>query len=133
MLGRRAPAPDAWRFVFFDPGTSGNCRVVTVAAKTSSEHLDTVEAFSAARNENGATSHVIAQNKLGVDSDHAPSCVRTSSKLKGVRAAEYKLSQVPKGSPEALWNLTFFADGPQPVARFQVGAKSGTVKILANE
>src|SRR5471032_3177486 len=57
-----ALAPDAWRFVFFDPGTSGNCRIVTVAAKTSSEHPDTVEAFSSAKTENAATTHAIAKN-----------------------------------------------------------------------
>src|SRR5277367_3730341 len=37
--------PKAWRFVFHDPGTSGKCRIVTVATKASSEHPDTVEAF----------------------------------------------------------------------------------------
>src|SRR5471030_1794629 len=55
-------APEAWRFVFLDPATSGNCRVVTVAAKTSSEHPDTVEAFSAAKTESVQTTHAIAQN-----------------------------------------------------------------------
>jgi len=123
--------PDAWRFVFFDAGTSGNCRVVTVAAKASSEHPDTVEAFSSAKTENAATNHPIAQNKWTVDSVQALAQVRGSSKLKGVRAAEYKLGQA-KGSPEATWSLSFFAGGPEPVARFQVGAKSGTLKVLAN-
>jgi hypothetical protein len=123
--------PDAWRYVFFDAGTSGNCRVVTVAAKASSEHPDTVEAFSSIKTENGTTAHVIAQNKLTLDSEQALAQVRANSKLKGVRSAEYKLTQ-PKGSPEAQWSLLFFAEGPEPVARFQVGAKSGTVKILAN-
>ena len=42
-------APGAWRFVFLDPVTNGNCRVVTVAAKTSSEHPDTVEALNSAK------------------------------------------------------------------------------------
>lgn len=124
--------PEAWRFVFFDAGTSGNCRIVTVAAKTSSEHPDTVEAFSSAKTENAASAHAIAQNKWTVDSDQALTIVRGTSKLKGVRAAEYKLSQ-PKGSAEALWNLAFYGEGPEPVARFQVGAKTGTLKILANE
>ena len=125
-------APDAWRFVFFDPGTSGNCRIVTVAAKTSSEHPDTVEAFSSAKTENAATTHAIAQNKLLVDSDKALELVRATSKLKGVRSAEYSLGQV-KGGPEANWTLVFYAEGPAPVARFQVGAKSGTLKILPTE
>ena len=127
-----ALAPDAWRFVFFDPGTSGNCRIVTVAAKTSSEHPDTVEAFSSTKTENALTAHVIAQNKLVIDSDAALLIVRGSSKLKGVRAAEYKLTQA-KGSAEATWNLTFFAEGPESVARFQVSAKNGTLKILPGE
>src|SRR5476651_871704 len=62
-------APEAWRFVFLDPATSGNCRVVTVAAKTSSEHPDTVEAFSSAKTESASSMHAIAQNKWVVDSD----------------------------------------------------------------
>src|SRR5476651_1455769 len=41
--------PEAWRFVFLDPATSGHSRIVTVAAKTSSEHPDTVEAFSSSK------------------------------------------------------------------------------------
>src|SRR5271170_5540714 len=41
--------PAAWRFAFLDPGTTGKCRVVVVAAKTSSEHPDAVEAFSSVR------------------------------------------------------------------------------------
>src|SRR5271170_3410291 len=44
-------SPHAWRFVFMDPATSGNCRIVTVAAKASSEHPDTVEAFSSIKEE----------------------------------------------------------------------------------
>jgi hypothetical protein len=127
-----ALAPDAWRFVFFDAGTSGSCRVVTVAAKASSEHPDTVEAFSSAKTENAATTHPVAQNKWTVDSDQALALVRESSKLKGVRSAEYKLGQA-KGSPEAMWSISFYAEGPEPVARFQVSAKTGTLKILANE
>src|SRR5258708_2991496 len=59
--------PEAWRFVFLDPATSGNCRVVTVAAKTSSEHPDTVEAFSSAKTESVPASHAIAQNKWVMD------------------------------------------------------------------
>ena len=125
-------APEAWRYVFFDAGTSGNCRVVTVAAKASSEHPDTVEAFSSIKTENGTTAHVMTQNKLTVDSEQALAQVRAASKLKGVRSAEYKLCQA-KGSNEALWTLTCFGEGPDPVARFQIGAKSGVVKILANE
>jgi len=61
--------PSAWRFFFADPATSGNCRVVTVAAKNSSEHPDTLEAFASSRTEDAAGSPVIAQNKLLVDSD----------------------------------------------------------------
>src|SRR5471030_3524308 len=56
-------APEAWRFVFLDPATSGNCRVVTVAAKTSSEHPDTVEAFSSAKTEDASSLHEIVQNQ----------------------------------------------------------------------
>jgi len=125
-------APEAWRFVFFDPATSGNCRVVTVAAKTSSEHPDTVEAFSSAKTESVPVTHAIAQNKWVVDSDQVLAEARAVAKLKGIRAAEYRLGQ-PRGGQEPLWTLSFYAEAAEPVARFQAGAKTGAVKILANE
>jgi hypothetical protein len=125
-------APDAWRFVFLDPATSGNCRVVTVAAKTSSEHPDTVEAFNSAKVESAPPPHAIAQNKWVTDSDQALAQVRSSAKLKGISAAEYRLGQ-PRSGHEPLWTVSFYAEGAEPVARFQVGAKNGAVKILANE
>lgn len=121
--------PEAWRFVFLDPATSGNCRVVTVAAKTSSEHPDTVEAFSGLKTENVVGSHPIAQNKLQLDSEQVLAQARSAAKLKGVTAAEYRLSQ-QRSSQEALWTVTFFAGTDEPVAKLQVGAKTGTVKIL---
>jgi hypothetical protein len=122
-------APEAWRFVFLDPATSGNCRVVTVAAKTSSEHPDTVEAFSGLKTENVVGSHPVAQNKLALDSDQILAQARGTAKLKGITAAEYRLSQQRSGQ-EALWIVTFFAEAVEPVAKFQIGAKTGTVKIL---
>jgi len=125
-------APEAWRFVFLDPATSGNCRVVTVAAKTSSEHPATVEAFSSAKTESAPATHAIAQNKWVVDSDQALALARGAAKLKGIRAAEYRLSQ-PRSGQEPLWILSFYAEGAESAARFQVGAKSGAVKILATE
>jgi hypothetical protein len=125
-------APEAWRFVFLDPATSGNCRVVTVAAKTSSEHPDTVEAFSAAKNESVTTTHAIAQNKLVIDSDQVLAQVRAGAKLKGITSAEYRLGQARSGQ-EPLWSISFYAEAPDPVARFQIGAKTGAVKILARE
>jgi hypothetical protein len=124
-------APEAWRFVFLDPATSGNCRVVTVAAKTSSEHPDTVEAFSSAKKESAPATHAIAQGKLALDSDEALAQARGTSKLKGIHAAEYRLGQ-PRSGQEPFWTLYFYAEAGEPVARFQVGAKTGTVKILAN-
>ena len=123
-------APEAWRFVFFDPATSGNCRVVTVAAKTSSEHPDTVEAFSSARTDSVADNQAIAQNKWVIDSDVALARVRATAKLRGLSGAEYELEQ-PRGGQEALWTITFYAETSEPVAHFQIGAKTGEVKILA--
>jgi hypothetical protein len=125
-------APEAWRFVFLDPATSGNCRVVTVAAKTSSEHPDTVEAFSSAKTESVPATHAIGQSKLAMDSDQALTQARGTSKLKGISSAEYHLSQ-PRSGQEPLWTLYFYAEAVEPVARLQVGAKTGLVKILANE
>ncbi|HEV3270598.1 MAG TPA: hypothetical protein VGZ93_00285 [Candidatus Methylacidiphilales bacterium] len=124
--------PEAWRFVFLDPATSGNCRVVTVAAKTSSEHPDTVEAFSSVKIESVPASHAILQNKWVVDSDQALALARAAAKLKGILSAEYRLGQ-PRSGQEPLWTLFFYAEGAAPVARFQVGAKTGSVKILAND
>jgi len=124
-------APEAWRFVFLDLATSGNCRVVTVAAKTSSEHPDTVEAFSSAKTEGESSNHAIAQNKWMLDSDQALAVARGTSKLKGVRSAEYRLVQ-PRNGHEPLWTLYFYAEAPEAVARFQITAKTGAVKILAN-
>jgi len=125
-------APDAWRFVFLDAATSGNCRVVTVAAKTSSEHPDTVEAFSSAKTESVPVGHAIAQNKLVLDSDQVLAQARGTAKLKGIRTAEYHLAQ-PRSGQEPFWTLFFYAEAPEPVARFQIGAKTGGVKILPQE
>jgi hypothetical protein len=119
--------PEAWRFVFFDPATSGNCRIVTVAAKTSSEHPDTVEAFSSSRQESASAAQVVPQAKLGVDSDGVLEKIRLSSKLKGVRAAEYRLLQ-QKGSPEPFWTVQFFSEEGDTVIKFRVGAKTGKVE-----
>jgi hypothetical protein len=118
--------PEAWRFVFLDPATSGKCRIVTVAAKTSSEHPDTIEAFSSAQTENVATLQTIPQNKLLVDSGNALEKIRLNSKLKGVRGAEYRLIQ-QKGKSEPFWCLQFFAENAEPVAKFRIGAKMGTL------
>jgi hypothetical protein len=125
-------APEAWRFVFLDPATSGNSRVVTVAAKTSSEHPDTVEAFSSARTESAPVTQALAQNRWVVDSDQALAQTRTTAKLKGIRSAQYRLEQ-PRNGQEPLWTLSFYAEAAEPVARFQVGGKTGAVKILTNE
>jgi len=125
-------APQAWRFVFLDPATSGNSRVVTVAAKTSSEHPDTVEAFSSLTTNGEASHHAIAQNKLLLDSDQILVQARGTAKLKGIAAAEYRLGQ-QRNDKEPQWILSFFADANEPIARFQIGAKAGSVKILPND
>ena len=125
-------APEAWRFVFLDPATSGNCRIVTVAAKTSSEHPDTVEAFSSAKNESVSGAYVIAQNKLVLDSDLILAQARGTAKLKGIKAAEYRVGQQRNGQ-EPTWIVSFFAETDEPVVRFQIGAKTGVVKILPGE
>ena len=124
--------PVAWRFVFLDPATSGNCRVVTVAAKTSSEHPDTIEAFSSSKTENVASNHAISQNKLLVDSDQVLEQARSALKLKGARSAEYRLLQ-PRSGQEPVWIAHFYADKGEPVGRVQVGAKTGAVQILGPE
>jgi hypothetical protein len=120
--------PEAWRFVFLDAGTSGHSRVVTVAAKTSSEHPDTVEAFNSSKTNEVDISHSIAQNKLQIDSDKVLELAREAVKLKGVLAAEYRLVQARSGK-EPVWNLYFYGEAEAPLASFQVGAKSGAVEL----
>jgi hypothetical protein len=122
-------APEAWRFVFLDADTSGNCRTVTVAAKTSSEHPATVEAFNAIRLEKVTRQQVIPQNKWLIDSDQALERARGIAKLKGILAAEYRLHHPPHGA-ESHWELLFFAGAGEPVARFQVRAKTGAVELI---
>jgi hypothetical protein len=119
--------PEAWRFIFLDPATSGNCRIVTVAAKTSSEHPDTVEAFAPTKPEEVATSASIAQKKIVIDSDQALNLVRVGTKRQGIKAAEYHLSP-QKGNQEPLWTILFYAESSDPSAIFRVGAKNGTVE-----
>jgi hypothetical protein len=116
--------PEAWRFVFFDAGTSGKCRVVTVAAHTSSEHPDTVEAFSAEKYETASGLPTVVQNKWTVDSDAALEQIRRESKLKGVKSAQYRLEQ-PRTGKEATWVIEFFDTPGETLARFQVGARTG--------
>jgi hypothetical protein len=123
-------APNAWRFVFFDPGTSGKSRAVTVAAHTSSEHPDTVEAFSGIKSDTAAGLHVIAQNKWTVDSDIALEKVRGESKCKGVRYAQYRLERTKAGK-ETFWVIEFFNERDEALARFRVDARSGEVSRLA--
>lgn len=128
----RTLIPDAWRFVFQDLATSGHCRVVTVAAKTSSEHPDTVEAFSSAKSENVANLPAIPQNKLVVDSDKALEETRGITKLKGIQAAEYRLV-LPRSGREPVWLLNFYGEAGKEVAGFQVGAKTGKVELVEDE
>ena len=124
--------PEAWRFVFLDAATSGNCRVVTVAAKTSSEHPDTIEAFSSSKTEAPAATQAVPQNKLLVDSDRVLEEIRNGSKLKGVRSAQYQLIQ-QKGVPEPFWTVQVFAETGGVVARFRLGAKTGKLDQIASE
>jgi len=109
-----------------------NCRVVTVAAKTSSEHPDTVDSFNSVKTESTPATHAIAQNKWVVDSDKVLAQARGATKLKGIRAAEYHLGQ-PRSGQEPIWVVYFYAEGEEPAARFQVGAKTGTLKIMGEE
>jgi hypothetical protein len=124
--------PEAWRFTFIDPITSGHCRVVTVAAKTSSEHPDTVEAFSSFKAESGIFSQAVSQNKLLVDSDRVLERARGSVKLKHVHAAEYRLIQ-RRSEQEPFWRVCFFAEEEEPVAMVRVGAKTGAVELMEHE
>jgi hypothetical protein len=121
--------PRAWRFFFADPGTSGRCRVVTVAAKNSSEHPDTVEAFASSRPEDASDAPAVPQNKLAVDSDCVAEKIRAASKLKGVRGAEFQLLQ-PKGKAEPCWLVKVYNEKDETVASFRIGAKTGALELV---
>jgi hypothetical protein len=126
---RLAETPEAWRFVFLDPATSGKCRIVTVAAKTSSEHPDAVEAFGSARMEAEVENiSPITQSRLLVDSDRVLELARQASKLKGAEEAEYQLQQ-RKGVAEPTWLLRFFTAARDPLAVFSIGARTGSIEM----
>jgi hypothetical protein len=120
--------PDAWRFVFLDAGTSGHCRVVTVAAKASSEHPDTVEAFSSIKDDDASSLHPMTPPKLSTDSDQALAEAKKASKLKGISSAQYRLCQ-HRATAEPVWSIELFAEEDEPVVRLEVGARTGLVKI----
>lgn len=124
-------APQAWRFVFHDPATSENCRSVTVAAKNSSEHPDTVEAFSNSKPENIAVLRPVPQNKLLIDSDQALEKIRTVARLKRFRAVEFHLI-FTQNSPEPCWTLQFYAENGEAASHFQIGAATGEIEIVGS-
>jgi hypothetical protein len=123
-------APEAWRFVFLDEATSGHSRVVTVAAKASSEHPDTIEAFSSSKPDDLDILHPIAQNKFVVDSDKVLEQARGETKLKGMLSAEYRLLQ-PRSGKEPVWHLHFYGREEEPIFSFEVSAKSGAMECIA--
>jgi hypothetical protein len=123
--------PEAWRVVFQDQTTSGHCRVVIVAAKISSEHPNTVEAFSSIKLESVALLQAIPQNKLLLDSNKVLERVRENSKLKGSLSAEYRLLQ-PRNGREPAWHLSFYAEAKEPITSFSVGAKTGAIQFVGN-
>jgi len=120
--------PEAWRFIFSDHATTNHCRVVTVASKVSSEHPDTLNAFSLTRSESLASvsSQSIPQRKLLVDSNQVLERVRECSKLKGSLSAEYRLLYLPTGQAP-VWNLVFYAEGAEPLASFSMDARTGEI------
>jgi len=118
--------PDAWRFVFHDAGTSGKSRAVTVAAHTSSEHPDTVEAFSGLKPDISSGLQVISQSKWTIDSDAALEKVRDEFKMKHVLSAQYRLT---RGSGrDAFWTIEFFGEKDEMLVRFQIDARTGELK-----
>jgi hypothetical protein len=122
--------PEAWRFVFHDPGTSGKSRAVTVAARTSSEHPDTVEAFAGLKGETATGQHVIAQNKWLVDSNAALEKVRGEFKVKHVHSAQYRLSRSSSGR-DPFWTIDFFGEKDEILVRFRIDARTGDLRRLA--
>jgi hypothetical protein len=126
----RSLVPEAWRFVFFDPGTSDKSRVVTVAAHTSSEHPDTVEAFSDIKIEPASALQVVPQNRWLVDSDLSLEKVREQVKLRRVRAAQYRLDR-PRSTSDPVWLIEFSDDHGTTLGSFRVDARSGELSRMA--
>jgi hypothetical protein len=122
--------PEAWRFVFFDPGTSDKSRAVTVAARTSSEHPDTVEAFSDIKFEPAAGHQVVPQNRWMIDSDLALEKVREHVKLRRVRTAQYRLGR-PRSVGEPVWLIEFSDEQGATIGSFRIDARSGELSRLA--
>jgi len=112
-----------------DPITNGKNRVVTVAAKTSSEHPDTVESFKA---ENPTYSQIIPQNDLLIDSNKALEKIRGFVKMRGISSVEYRLIQYRRGE-EPAWVIHFFAEAEELEAVVRVGAKTGGVEVMEEE
>ena len=122
-------SPEAWRFVFHDPATSGNSRVVTVAAKASSEHPDTVEAFSASKDESPLGAHPVAQGKLVIDSDKVPRAGQGRSQAQGHHRRAISPFPGPRHAGAGM-DAFLYAEDEVPVVRIQVGAKTGSLKII---
>jgi hypothetical protein len=123
--------PEIWRFIFRDQTTSGHARVVTVAAKASSEHPNTIEAFSAIQAEPTASLQAIPQNKLLFDSDKVLEQIRQTSKLKGIKSAQYRLLPLRNGQ-RMTWQLSFYAESLEPITIFRVDAMLGEIQLGGN-
>lgn len=121
--------PRAWRFLFHDATTNDQCRIVTVAAQASSEHPDTVGAFSGTQMDPHKFSHPVTQNKLIIDTEEILAKARAAATLDEIQAAEYSLAQ-GKTQVEPLWELRFFTNLEEPVATVLVKAKSGEVTAV---
>lgn len=125
--------PVAWRFIFLDASTSGRRRVVTVAAKASSEHPETVEAFDSVERaegpSGGGSSHPITQAKWVIDSDRAHEIARAVVKMRGVHACEFDLAQ-HRSQGEPYWTIRYCTEKDEPVVVVQVSARTGEAKVL---
>ena len=97
--------PTAWRFVFFDAGTSGSQRVVTVAANGSSEQPETQELFNQRRLP--LIFEIIDLKRVRLEGTDA---VKLAATMVQVKARELELSLFQQaGNPEPRWLVRFYA------------------------
>jgi hypothetical protein len=102
--------PTAWRFVFFDAGTSGSQRVVTVAANGSSEQPETQELFNQRRLP--LLFEIIDLKRVRLEGTDA---MKLASTMVQVKARELELSLFqPQGNPEPRWLVRFYAGIESP-------------------
>jgi hypothetical protein len=116
--------PSAWRFVFHDPLTTDNYRIVTVPTNETHKSYD----FSEEPEDVESLRKLlpVVQEKVVLDSDDILRCAAELKKASW-KSWELNLHQCPD-IHEPLWMLTFFEDDAGKVAsKVKMKGNSGTI------